>query len=144
MADENVLRVLKHRTPLLMVDRLVSISADEATTQKRLDDSLYQGHFPDLPVFPGIYMIEGIAQTSAFIAEYNSDYSTADELLFLMGVENARFIDKVVPPAEYLEFHAKALRRGKIYRVQGCVYCLDDGEKRKVAEATLRAAIRRA
>lgn len=99
---EEITRLLPHRSPLLLVDRVTAIEVgSEITALKAISglDPVFAGHFPGQPIFPGVYMIEGLAQTSALLTfkTYEARGVRFRNETLLTGVETVRFRRKVVP-----------------------------------------------
>ena len=98
---EQIKNLLPHREPMLLIDEIYDIkklnSATGVVNVKK--DSFYvQGHFPDQPVMPGVVIVESFGQAAAALTAHGLDKSTYDDkLVFLMGVEKARFRSPVIP-----------------------------------------------
>lgn len=90
-----VQNILPHRPPMLMVDRILSLGDDCCAAVKYVSQAepAFQGHFPDKPVFPGVLMIEAMAQTCTVVLMQKFPEQTP----LFAGVENARFRRMVVP-----------------------------------------------
>jgi 3-hydroxyacyl-[acyl-carrier-protein] dehydratase len=79
----------------------------------------FQGHFPGMPIFPGVMIIEAMAQTSGVLVGVTMDLADKNAKVFFMGVEGAKFRRKVVP-GDVLELHVTALRGGgKVWKFEG-------------------------
>lgn len=115
----DVSALLPHRPPMLMVDRVVDLREDGCTALKNISQSepCFQGHFPGAPIFPGVLIIEALAQTCSIWLGQKSDGA----LPIFAGIESARFRFKVVPGDQltlgaqfisekkgFYTFHAKA------------------------------------
>ena len=93
--------LLPHREPMLLIDQLTDIkklnSAIGIVNVKK-DSFFVQGHFPGQPVMPGVLIVEAFGQTAAALTAHGLDKSTyQDKLVFLMGIEKARFRNPVIP-----------------------------------------------
>ena len=111
----DIMKVLPHRYPFLLIDRVESINEDktEAVVIKNItaNEPLFTGHFPGYPVMPGVLIIESMAQACAMLAlERLSEEERHDgSLFFFAGIDNARF-KKVVRPGDQLRIHCHYLR----------------------------------
>ncbi len=101
-----ILKMLPHRYPFLMVDRVVDMHGDDhgiGIKNVTFNEPQFQGHFPGNPVFPGVLMIEGMAQTAGVlcIAKF---YSTQPKSVFFLTIDKAKFRKPVVP-GDTIEYH---------------------------------------
>jgi len=117
-----ILRLLPHRPPMLMVERLTNVVAGERAVGIKTiskDDWYFQGHFPTKPVMPGVMIIEALAQTAAALAMHSLDLYDQEKLVYFMGIDEARF-RKMVLPGDVLHLEvAKTQRRGPVWRFKG-------------------------
>ena len=138
---EQIKDLLPHREPMLLIDELYDIkkltSAIGVVTVKK-DSFFVQGHFPGQPVMPGVLIVEAFGQTAAALTAHGIDKSTYEnKLVFLMGVEKARFRSPVVPDCKLL-LKIEAIRsHGRVWKYKGEAY-VDD---KKMAEAIWSASI---
>lgn len=118
---ERILRLLPHRYPFLMVDRIVGVDGDRAAVGIKnvtFNEPHFAGHFPEHPVMPGVLIIEGIAQTAGAIC-IASMKSERPQLVYFMTIDEAKFRRPVVP-GDVLEYHVKKLKqRRNIWRFAG-------------------------
>ena len=132
-----LMRLLPHRYPFLLVDRIIEIHADNsAIAIKNVSANAphFQGHFPTQPVMPGVLIIEAMAQTAGAIC-IRSTGEDKPSLVYFMTVDGAKFRKPVVP-GDRLEIHVKKLKqRGNIWRFA----CEALVEGSKVAEAEISA-----
>ena len=133
--------LLPHREPMLLIDRLYDIkklSSATAVVDVKKDSFFVQGHFPDQPVMPGVLIVESFGQAAAALTADGLDKSTYEnKLVFLMGVEKARFRNPVIPPCDlYLQCNVDKIK-GKIWRYKGVAYC----NEKKMADAEWMATI---
>jgi 3-hydroxyacyl-[acyl-carrier-protein] dehydratase len=130
-------KLLPHRYPLLLVDRIVEIDGDSSAIGIKnvtFNEPHFQGHFPDQPVMPGVLIIEAMAQTAGAIC-IRSTGAEKPSLVYFMTIDNAKFRRPVVP-GDRLEIHVRKLKqRGNIWRF-GCEALVDGA---KVAEAEISA-----
>ena len=102
-----ILRSLPHRYPFLMVDRIVSIKGDDSAIGIKnvtFNESQFLGHFPANPVFPGVLMIEGMAQTAGALCVAAQGGGEAPAVVYMMTVDKAKFRRPVVP-GDQVKFH---------------------------------------
>ena len=96
-----ILKYLPHRYPFLLVDRVLSFEADRALAAIKnvtFNEPIFTGHFPQSPVFPGVLILEAMAQASALLAFKGMDgYPSERTLYLLVGIDAARFKRQVVP-----------------------------------------------
>ncbi|MBX9683771.1 MAG: 3-hydroxyacyl-ACP dehydratase FabZ [Hyphomicrobium sp.] len=117
-----VMKLLPHRYPFLMVDRMYDMKGDESCVGVKnvtINEPFFQGHFPQFPVMPGVLIIEGLAQTAGAlcVASIGEDYKA--ELVYFMGIDNAKF-RKPVLPGDQLHYHVTKIRnRGRVWRFRG-------------------------
>src|ERR1700761_3121189 len=134
-----IMNMLPHRQPLLMVDKILELSKSHVVGLKNvtMNEDLFMGHFPGMPLFPGVLQIEAMAQTGGILV-LNTVPDPENYITLFLKIENARFKDKVVP-GDTLIFHCNLLapiRRG-IAQMKGIGMV---GE-RVVVEAELMAQI---
>jgi len=107
-----VLKMLPHRYPFLMVDRVIDIRGDEhgiGIKNVTINEPHFQGHFPENPVFPGVLMIEGMAQTAGVLCIATSA-SLRSRQVFFLTIDKAKF-RKPVLPGDTIEYHMTRLSR---------------------------------
>jgi 3-hydroxyacyl-[acyl-carrier-protein] dehydratase len=115
-------RMIPHRYPFLLIDRVVNIEVNRfalGIKQVTVNEPHFQGHFPVLPVMPGVLIIEAMAQTSAVLVVQTLDLVGQDLLVYFMSIDSAKF-RRVVTPGDTLELHVTVARgRGKIWKFNG-------------------------
>lgn len=132
-----LMKLLPHRYPFLLVDRIINIDADDSAVGIKnvtINEPHFQGHFPGQPVMPGVLIIEAMAQTAGAIC-IKSTAADTPALVYFMTIDNAKFRRPVIP-GDRLEIHVKKLKkRGSIWRF-ACEAIVDET---KVAEAEISA-----
>jgi 3-hydroxyacyl-[acyl-carrier-protein] dehydratase len=132
-----LMKLLPHRYPFLLVDRITEIDADNSAIGIKnvtINEPHFQGHFPEQPVMPGVLIIEAMAQTAGAIC-IRSQNTDRPSLVYFMTIDNAKFRRPVVP-GDRLEIHVKKLKkRGNIWRF-ACEALVDGA---KAAEAEISA-----
>ncbi|MEI7804499.1 MAG: 3-hydroxyacyl-ACP dehydratase FabZ [Hyphomicrobiales bacterium] len=110
-----ILKALPHRYPFLMVDRVIGIrGSDYAIGIKNVtfNEPQFQGHFPGNPVFPGVLMIEGMAQTAGVICILSLNTADKPKSVFFLTIDKAKFRKPVVP-GDTIEYHMSKITRRK-------------------------------
>jgi len=114
-----IMERIPHRYPFLMIDRVVDIIPDTSAVGIKnvsINEPIFQGHFPTRPVFPGVLIIEAMAQTAAVLVVETLGPSAAGKLVYFMTVENARF-RKPVTPGDTIKIHVEKIRnRGNVWK----------------------------
>ena len=133
--------LLPHREPMLLIDELFDIkklSSATAVVNVKKDSFFVQGHFPGQPVMPGVLIVESFGQAAAALTAHGLDRSTYEnKLVFLMGIEKARFRNPVIPDCKLL-LKIKAIRsHGRVWKYQGEAFV----DERKMADAVWSATI---
>jgi len=136
---QRIQRLLPHRYPFLLVDRVVDING---TTSARgiknvtMNEPHFQGHFPGTPIMPGVTIVEAMAQTSAVMVGVTMELEDKDLLIYFMGIDKCKFRRKVIP-GDVLEMELTTLRGkpgGKVWKFNGIATV--DGEMAAEAEFT--------
>ena len=137
----DIVGVLPHRYPFLLVDRVVEVEAGKrvrAYKNVSANEEFFNGHFPGMPVMPGVLQIEALAQASAFLTASLDGFDPKKQVAFLMSIDDVKF-RRLVEPGDRLDLEVELLqsRRG-IVKVHGKSSV--DGER--ACEAVITAAIR--
>ncbi len=134
-----VLKLLPHRYPFIMIDRVVDIRGNKSGVGIKnvtINEPQFQGHFPENPVFPGVLLIEGMAQTGGILCLIGLGETTARPVYF-MTIDKAKFRRPVVP-GDTVEFHMALLaQRRNMWWYKGEAKVRD----RVVAEAEVGAML---
>ena len=133
--------LLPHREPMLLIDELYDmkkLTSATAVVNVKKDSFFVQGHFPENPVMPGVLIVESFGQAAAALTASGLDKSTYEnKLVFLMGVEKARFRNPVIPDCKLI-LKIEAIRsHGRVWKYKGEAFV---GEK-KMADAIWSATI---
>jgi 3-hydroxyacyl-[acyl-carrier-protein] dehydratase len=115
-------RMIPHRYPFLLIDKVVNIEVNRfaiGIKNVTVNEPHFDGHFPTIPVMPGVLIIEAMAQTSAILVVETLDLIDKNLLVYFMGIDSAKF-RKPVGPGDTLELHVTVARgRGKIWKFTG-------------------------
>ena len=138
---KQIVDLLPHREPMLLIDELYDmnkLSSATAVVNVKKDSFFVQGHFPDNPVMPGVLIVESFGQAAAALTASGLDKSTYEnKLVFLMGVEKARFRNPVIPDCKLI-LKIKAIRsHGRVWKYQGEAFV----DETKMADAIWSATI---
>jgi 3-hydroxyacyl-[acyl-carrier-protein] dehydratase len=133
-----ILRLLPHRYPFLLIDRVLDYIAGERITALKnvtINEPFFQGHFPVEPVMPGVLIIEGMAQAGAVLAFLTDQEKVGENLVYFTGIDKARFRRKVVPGDQIVYDVVITRRKGKVIKMD-CKALVDGAV---AAEAQLMA-----
>ena len=115
-------RIIPHRYPFLLVDKVVDIVPDQSCTGIKMvtsNEPHFQGHFPEKPVMPGVLIVEALAQTAAVLVGISRDLADKNTLTYFMGIDACRFRRMVVPGDE-LRMEVTVKRPGgKVWKFEG-------------------------
>ena len=137
----DIANLLPHREPMLLIDQLYNIKklySATAVVNVKKDSFFVQGHFPDQPIMPGVLIVESFGQAAAALTAHGLDKSTYEnKLVFLMGVEKARFRNPVIPDCELI-LNIEAIRsHGRVWKYKGEAFV----NETKMADAIWSATI---
>lgn len=135
--------ILPHRYPLLLVDRITDMEKGKSIIGYKnisISEPAFQGHFPGHPIYPGVMILEGMAQAGGILALKSNDLTTEElknKLIYFMSIDKAKFRTPV-KPGDKLEYRIEVKKlRGTIIVLEGKAF-VDDA---LVAEAELKAMI---
>lgn len=97
---EEIMKNVPHRYPFLLIDKILEFSANESVTTLKnitINEAQFQGHFPGKPIFPGVYIIENMAQSSAFLLAKSAGGVDESKVYFLGRVNKVSFTNPVTP-----------------------------------------------
>ena len=136
-----IIDLLPHREPMLLIDELYNIKklqSASALVKVKKDSFFVKGHFPGQPVMPGVLIVESFGQAAAALTANGLDRTTYEnKLVFLMGVEKARFRNPVIPDCDLI-LQIEAIRsHGRVWKYKGEAFVKD----KKMADAVWSATI---
>jgi len=134
-----ILRMLPHRYPFVMIDRVLSVVVDQEVTALKnvtINEPFFQGHFPEKPVMPGVLMLEGMAQAGGILAYSSEPENIGTKLLYFAGIDKARF-RRPVGPGDQIIYKVKLLKKKRGIQKLSAEAFVDE---KLVAEAELMAS----
>jgi 3-hydroxyacyl-[acyl-carrier-protein] dehydratase len=137
---KQLLKMIPHRYPFLLIDRMVDVRHDHSAIGIKnvsVNEPFFEGHFPGHPVMPGVLIIESMAQTAAGLVISTLGPDAGIPIVYFMSVESAKFRKPVTPGDQLRLTVAKDRRRGNVWRFNGIGRV--DGVV--VAEASITAMI---
>ena len=140
----DIQNILPHRYPFLLVDRITELAAGEyieGLKNVSISEPVFQGHFPDHPIYPGVMIIEGMAQAGGVLAFKSMDNATQEEIqnkvVYFMSIDKAKFRAPVTP-GDQLVYKINVIKnKGAVWQLDAKAY-VDD---KVVAQAELKAMI---
>tara|TARA_B100000941_G_scaffold23717_1_gene14241 strand:- start:129 stop:575 length:447 start_codon:yes stop_codon:yes gene_type:complete len=141
LIKKEIENLLPHREPMLLIDELINIKklfSATALVNVKEDSFFVQGHFPNQPVMPGVFIVEAFGQAAAALTAHGLNKETYEnKLVFLMSIEKARFRNPVVPNCK-LELNIEAIRsHGRVWKYKGDAVV----QGQKMADAVWSATI---
>jgi 3-hydroxyacyl-[acyl-carrier-protein] dehydratase len=137
---QRILQLLPHRYPFLLVDRIVDLNGMESCVGIKnvtINEPQFQGHFPGRPIFPGVLILEGMAQAGGTLCLANRPSNASPVLVYFLTIDEAKFRRPVVP-GDVLRYHmTKIAQRKNMWWFRGEARVEDE----LVAEAKLGAMI---
>ena len=117
-----IMGLIPHRYPFLLVDKVKDIVKSKSAVGIKnvtINEELFQGHFPGHPIFPGVLIIEAMAQTAGTLVVYSMGAEAENKLVYFMTIDEARF-RKPVKPGDQLQIHVEVERnRGAVWKFKG-------------------------
>ncbi len=141
ITKEQIEKLLPHREPMLLIDKLINIvplKSATAIVKVKKEKFFFDGHFPGQPVMPGVLIVEAFGQAAAALTAHGIDKKTYEnKLVFLMGVEKARFRNPVIPDCKLI-LKIEAIRsHGRVWKYNGEAFV----DEKKMADAVWSATI---
>ena len=117
-----ILQILPHRYPFILVDRILDIVPGERITALKnvtINEPFFQGHFPGIPIMPGVLIVEAMAQAGGVLISESAKLDSMGALIYFMGIDKVRF-RKPVEPGDQLILELKILKmRSKVAKMAG-------------------------
>ena len=140
----DIQNILPHRYPFLLVDRITELTPGqyiEGFINVSISEPVFQGHFPDHPIYPGVMILEGMAQAGGVLAFKSMDGATQEEIenkvVYFMSIDKAKFRIPVTP-GDQLVYKINVMKqKGPVWQLEAKAY-VDD---KVVAQAELKAMI---
>jgi len=124
LTAEQILGLLPHRFPFLLIDRVLELTPDKVVALKNVtwNEPFFQGHFPGTPVMPGVLQVEAMAQAGGILASRAVQFDPATQVMLFMAIDAVKF-RRPVTPGDQLMIEVVPLRKGKIFKMKGEVRC---------------------
>ena len=137
---KDIKKLIPHREPMLMIDKITNIvpfiSATGVKYVKK-KETFFEGHFPNKPIMPGVFIIEALAQTASVLVMHSMNLTSKNKLVYFMSIENAKFRKPVLPDSMLYLNVMKKQERGLVWKFSGEA----EVNKFKVADAIFSAMI---
>lgn len=141
---KDIMKILPHRFPFLLIDRIVELTEGESVVAIKnitINEPCFQGHFPELPIYPGVLVLEAMAQTTALISHTFSQAEVKnDHVYFFAGINKARF-KRQVKPGDQMVITTELIKCSQGVSKFDCVATVDG---KVVCKAQLMGALREA
>jgi 3-hydroxyacyl-[acyl-carrier-protein] dehydratase len=135
--------IIPHRYPFLLVDRITEVVKNESLIGYKnvsISENVFQGHFPGHPIYPGVMILEGMAQAGGILAFQSMDMTkeeAANKVVYFMSIDKAKF-RAPVKPGDRLEYRISVMKhKGAIWMLKGEAFV----DNKMVSEAELKAMI---
>lgn len=134
MNIQDILNYLPHRYPFLLVDKVQSVDTNQLVAVKNVtfNEPFFTGHFPGVPVMPGVLIIEALAQAAGILAYKTEGYDPSEMLFYLASIDNVRFKRKVIPGDQLILNATFTGRKRNFWKIHG--EATVDGEVACVAD----------
>ena len=140
----DIQKILPHRYPFLLVDRVTALTPKESISAYKnvsISEPVFQGHFPDHPIYPGVMILEGMAQAGGVLAFKSMGEMTPEEIdtkvVYFMSIDKAKFRSPVTPGDKLLYEISVMKNKGTVWQFEAKAYVEDT----LVAQAELKAMI---
>lgn len=141
ISANEILKMIPHRYPFLLVDKVVGLTEGDSIIGVKnvtFNEPQFMGHFPDMPVMPGVLIIEALAQVSAILVSKTLNAKPNEKTVYFMSIDSAKF-RKIVEPGDTMYLHSKIEQnRGAVWKFSA--YAEVDGKK--VAESSFTAMLK--
>jgi 3-hydroxyacyl-[acyl-carrier-protein] dehydratase len=135
-----IMEIIPHRYPFILIDRILKLVPGESVKALKnvtMNEPFFQGHFPGVPIMPGVLIVEAMGQAGGVLAFASQPRKEVKELVYFSGLDSVRFRKPVVP-GDQLIFEIKVLKqRSKVFKMSGIALV----DNKKVAEAELMATL---
>tara|TARA_B100000459_G_scaffold132586_1_gene87451 strand:- start:653 stop:1135 length:483 start_codon:yes stop_codon:yes gene_type:complete len=135
-----IMDMIPHRYPFLMIDKVTDIVPSKSATGIKcvtMAEPHFQGHFPVMPIMPGVLIVEAMAQTAAVLVVQSTGVESTGKVVYFMSIDNARFRKPVVP-GDVIHLKVATIRqRGNVWKLSGKAFV----DEMIVAEAVFAAMI---
>lgn len=120
VSAEEVLSILPHRFPFLLIDRVLEVGEEKVVALKNVSwgEPYFQGHFPGMPVMPGVLQVEAMAQAGGILAAKSGGFDPQNQVVFFMAIDKVKF-RKPVTPGDQIRIEVVPLRTGKVWKMAG-------------------------
>jgi len=115
---------IPHRYPFLLIDRITDLRPGHSVTALKnvtANEEFFQGHFPGVPVMPGVLIIEAMAQAAAVLARYSESAAASGKIFYLVGADNFKWKKPVVPGDSMTIYMQVARRRNPLWVMEGSI-----------------------
>ncbi|MGK3982121.1 3-hydroxyacyl-ACP dehydratase FabZ [Sorangium sp. So ce136] len=117
-----ILSILPHRYPLVMVDRVTQVTANKSIRGYKCvayNEPWFQGHFPQRPIMPGVLILESLTQLGGILAYASDPFDATSNLMFFLGIDKAKF-RHTVTPGDRLDLYVEVLHhRSNVWKLRG-------------------------
>jgi len=137
---EEIMKILPHRYPFLLVDRILSVELDQHIVGLKnitVNEPFFVGHFPQYPIMPGVLIVEAMAQVAGILALLSTPENMGNQALYLMSLDKVRFRKPVVPGDQLILDLTVLKGKKKYFKMEGKATVNDQ----LVAEAELMAMV---
>ena len=122
MEIKQIMSLIPHRYPFLLIDRVLELKEGEraiALKNVTINESFFCGHFPNDPVMPGVLLIEAMAQAAAICVASTLSANVANKIIYFMSIENAHFRKPVLPGDSLYLYVEKIYSRSNAWKIKG-------------------------